>query len=105
MFRKLFELGVQLCQTATKFNVQVNYNNIAQTRQVKVVEWSDEEEIPIIARWKDHFNSMFSGNIWEIVLPPGIVETNLDDLFVWTIVFLHSLNGWLMLLEYGVHIK
>ena len=92
MFRKLVELGIQLCQTATKFNVQVNYNNIAQMRQVKVVEWSNEEEIPVIARRKDDFNSMFPWNIWEIILSPQVVETNLDDLLVWTIVFLHSLN-------------
>ena len=92
MFRKLVELGVQLCQTATKFNVQVNYNNIAQMRQVKVVEWSNEEEISVIARRKDDFNSMFPWNIWEIILSPQVVETNLDDLLVWTIVFLHSLN-------------
>ena len=92
MFRKLVELGVQLCQTATKFNVQVNYNNIAQMRQVKVVEWSNEEEISVIARRKDDFNSMFPWNIWEIILSPEVVKTNLDDLLVWTIVFLHSLN-------------
>ena len=74
-------------------------------RQVKVVEWSNEEEIPVIARRKDYFDSKFPRDIWEIILSPEVVKTNLDDLLVWTIVFLHSLNDWLMLAQYGVHIK